>query len=643
VKNLLSPLRLGPVELQNRIVSTAHQTTLIRDHLPTDDFMAYHEARAAGGAGLIVLEAAAVHPSGLLTDKTLGIFDEVAVPALTRVADAVHAHGTRLFVQLFHGGREQIMSPPRQPAVAPSAVPTPRFHVEPRALAGDEIEEIISGYGKGAAIAAAAGLDGVEISAAHNYLIAEFFSAETNLRTDEWADGRRLLQAILRSVRDAAPQLAVGVRVSADAAVTGAIVEQLSGRADYVSFALGDASTLAGAAGIVPPPPVPRNAIADQADRHRSALPRIVTSRIVEPAEADALIASGRGDAVGMTRALIADPGMPLKLRQGREPELLRCIGCNVCIAHYHAGTPIACAQNPRTGRERQLGPPKPGSERARVVVVGAGPAGLAATREAALRGHEVVLFEAESEIGGQVRLMRDAPGQAEIAETLTRNYHETLRSPQVELRLGTAGDADGIGALGPDLVIVATGAEAYHAPIPTEGLEPLEAWDVLAGACPSGHVLVADWGGDPTGLDCAELLAAAGCEVTVAVAATAVGESLHSYRRALYLARLYRAGVSIRHHLRLVEVTASGGVFANLFAGDVRELIHADHVVLAQGRVPAASPYSELRRLGLEVRRAGDCASPRSLEEAILEGTMAVVEWAERAEGPRTPAVQTA
>jgi 2,4-dienoyl-CoA reductase-like NADH-dependent reductase (Old Yellow Enzyme family) len=299
VRRLLSPLRLGPAELQNRIVSTAHQTTLIRDHLPTDDFVAYHEARAAGGAGLIVLEAAAVHPSGLLTGKTLGIFDDVAVPALARVADAVHAHGTRLFVQLFHGGREQIMSPPRRPAVAPSAVPTPRFHVEPRALESHEVEEIIAGYGKGAAIAAAAGLDGVEISAAHNYLIAEFFSSETNHRTDEWADGRHFLQAILTSVRDAAPQLAVGARVSADAAVANAIVKQLAGRADYVSFALGDASTLIGAVGIVPPPPVPHNAIADFADAHRPDLPRIVTSRIVEPAEANALIASRRADAVG--------------------------------------------------------------------------------------------------------------------------------------------------------------------------------------------------------------------------------------------------------------------------------------------------------------------------------------------------------
>jgi pyruvate/2-oxoglutarate dehydrogenase complex dihydrolipoamide dehydrogenase (E3) component len=157
------------------------------------------------------------------------------------------------------------------------------------------------------------------------------------------------------------------------------------------------------------------------------------------------------------------------------------------------------------------------------------------------------------------------------------------------------------------------------------------------------GRVLVADWGGDSAGLDCAELLASAGCDVTLAVAATTVGESLHSYRRALYLARLYRAGVAIRHHLRLVEITPEGGLFANLFADDVRELIHADRIVLAQGRVPGPSPFAELRELGLEVRRAGDCASPRSLEEAILEGTMAIVAWADEAGGRHVPAAQTA
>ena len=189
--HLFSPLALGPVELENRIVSTAHQTSLVHDHLPTDDFVAYHEARARGGAGLIVIEATAVHPSGLLTPHTLGGFLPEIVAGYRRVADAVQPHGTRLFVQLLHGGREQMGSAPRAPALAPSAVPSQRFRVEPRALTADEIEEIVAGHARAAELAAESGLDGVEISAAHRYLIEQFLDPSLNRRSDAWGDGRR--------------------------------------------------------------------------------------------------------------------------------------------------------------------------------------------------------------------------------------------------------------------------------------------------------------------------------------------------------------------------------------------------------------------------------------------------------------------
>src|SRR5207249_3804300 len=191
--------------------STAHQTTHVVDSLPTDDFIAYHEARARGGVGLIVMEAAAVHPTGLLTSHTLAAYRDEAVDGFARVADVVHRYGTRLFAQLFHGGREQIMASPRTPAVAPSAIPSLRYHVEPRALDDDEIEEIVAGYARGARNAAEAGLDGVEITAAHTYLLEQFFTPGLNTRAGRWADGLRLATDVVAAVREAAPQLAVGV------------------------------------------------------------------------------------------------------------------------------------------------------------------------------------------------------------------------------------------------------------------------------------------------------------------------------------------------------------------------------------------------------------------------------------------------
>jgi 2,4-dienoyl-CoA reductase-like NADH-dependent reductase (Old Yellow Enzyme family) len=617
--SLFTPLRLGAVELPNRIVSTAHQTTLVHEHLPTDDFVAYHEARARGGVGLIVLEATAVHESGLFTPHTLGGFLPEIVEGYRRVAAAVQPHGTRLFVQLFHGGREQIATPPRAPALAPSAVPSRRFRVEPRALRPEEIEEIVAGYARAAGLAAEAGLDGVEISAAHRYLVEQFFDPALNLRADEWRDGRRFALAVLRAVREAAGELCVGIRLSADSGRAPAIAETVVAEGvDYLSLALGDSSTYRGSVGIVPPPPVAADRIAAAAARFELGVPRILTSRIVDPEDADRLVAEGRADAVGMTRALIADPDLPTKARSGSLRGLVRCIGCNACIAHYHAGTPIACAVNPRTGRERSLAPVARPRDSRRIVVVGGGPAGIAAASTAAAAGHEVVLFEA-ARLGGQLAL-----GDAAVAAAFLANAERQLAD--VDVRLGAAAMPDEVVALGPDGVVVATGARPYVDPtLELDGVEVLQAWDVLVGGVPGGdRVVIADWGGDPSGLDAAERLAAADKHVTLAVASVAVGELVHQYRRNLYLERLYRAGVTILHHVSLDSAAAGEVRLRNVFARELVVPVAADALVLALGRVPALSPAEELTARGLTVTEAGDCLSPRSLEEAVLEGTLA-------------------
>jgi len=604
--HLFSPLALGAVELPNRIVSTAHQTTLVHDHLPTDDFVAYHEARARGDVGLIVLEATAVHPSGLLTSHTLGGYLPEIVQGYRRVAAAVRPHGTRLFVQLLHGGREQIATPPRPPALAPSAIPSPRFRAEPRAMSAGEIEELIAGYGRCAELAAEAGLDGVEVSAAHRYLVEQFLDPELNRREDEWRDGSRFLVEVLRAVRAAAPSLALGVRLSADSPRARTIAElAVAEGADYVSMALGDSSTYLGSVGIVPPPPVEEAAIAEVL--FEAGLPRIATSRVVDVELADELVAAGRVEALGMTRALIADPDLPRKAREDRLVERIGCVGCNACIAHYHAGTPLRCAVNPRTGRERQIGPPVTGERRRRVVVVGGGPAGIAAAVDAGSAGHEVVLLEREGRLGGQIALTGAAPGGRELAERFLDNARRSLAAAGVVVRLGVSWPEE----LEADGFVLATGAKPYR------GDDGLTAWDVLAGTIPEGErVLVADWGGDPAGLDAAELLAEAGKEVTLAVSSVAVGELVHQYRRNLYLQRLYRAGVRIVHHHEL----APGPVLRNVFAPELETRVEADAVVLALGRVPVeAEPPA-----GIPFERAGDCLSPRSLEEAVLEGTLA-------------------
>ncbi len=610
--------------MPNRIVSTAHQTTLVHEHLPTDDFVAYHEARARGGVGLIVLEATAVDESGLLTSHTLGGYLPEIVDGYRRVAAAVKPHGTRLFVQIFHGGREQIASAPRPPALAPSPVPSPRFRTEPRGARPVDLERIVDGYARSAALAAEAGLDGVEVSAAHRYLIEQFFDPALNVRTDEWAGGRRFLAAVLRAVRASAPQLCLGVRVSGDSERGLEIAEAAaSAEVDYISLALGDSSTYLGSVGIVPPPPLDEDAVVAHVGRFRLGPPLIATSRIVDPEHAERLIADGILDAVGMTRALIADPELPAKAGAGRR--ILRCIGCNTCIAHYHAGTAIACAVNPRTGRELTLPDTLPAATARRVVVVGTGPAGLAAAADAAEAGHDVVLLERSDRLGGQMALTQAAPGTAEIGRRLVALFEGRLADAGVDVRLGTEAELATVLAFEPDAVVVATGARPYTPDLLLDGVEVAQSWDVLSEPARSGiRAVVADWGGDPSGLDAAEVLALAGNDVTLAVASVSVGEAVHQYRRNLYLQRLYRAGVRVLQHHALAGASAGEVELSNVFAPELYMRIPADLLVLAQGRVPEDTLAPQLVEAGLRVEEAGDCLSPRSLEEAILEGTLA-------------------
>jgi 2,4-dienoyl-CoA reductase-like NADH-dependent reductase (Old Yellow Enzyme family) len=432
---------------------------------------------------------------------------------------------------------------------------------------------------------------------------------------------------VLRAIRGAAPGLALGVRVSGDSEHGLTIAEVAASEGlDYVSVALGESSTYLGSVGIVPPAPVPEDVVAEHASAFRLGPPVIATSRVIDPERAEALLEAGVADAVGMTRALIADPELPAKAFAGKSRSILVCIGCNACIAHYHAGTPIACTVNPRTGRERTTPPPDRAAQRVRVVVAGGGPAGLQAAAEAVELGHEVVLLERGEQLGGQLRLAKRTPGGAEVAGRFLDLLGRRITDGGARVELSTEATPDAVAALDPAVVIVATGAAPFVPDLPLGGVEVVQAWALLAGEIPTGRrVAVADWGGDPSGLDAAELLAAAGNAVTLAIASVTVGEAIHQYRRNLYLQRLYRAGVEILHHRELVAASDGAVEFRNVFARELREEVEADLLVLAQGRVPVNDLAATLRERVFSVVEIGDCLSPRSLEEATLEASVAV------------------
>ncbi len=636
---LFSPVSFGPLQLRNRVLSTSHQTTLVHDHLPTDALIAYHTARAAGGVGAIVIEATAVHPTGLLTPHTLGGYLPGIARGYSRLAERLHEHDTRLLVQLFHGGREQFGAPPRPAAVAPSAVPSPRFKSEPRALSARELREIVDGFAAATRLARDGGVDGIELSFSHGYLVPQFFSPATNLRDDVYSgdlDGRlRLAREIIEAVRADAGALAVGARLSADELAPGTldaracaeITRALGGELDFVSFVLGHSASYAGSTWIAPPPPVAENAIASKLALVREAAGAtavIATTRIVDLDDAEELLASGAADAVGMTRALIADPDLLRKTISGAGDDVLECIGCNQsCIGHYHAGVPIGCVANPRTGRESTL--PRPvRRERSRgVLIAGGGRAGVAAAIEAALAGDEVVLREREAELGGQLRLAGRAPAHVEMWERWLRTARRRLERLRVIVELGRDVGVVDVDGGSWDLVVIATGARAYiPAFADSGGVSLVDGWSAIAApGAVRGPVLVADWGGEWTGLDAAEMLRAAGHEVELACAAVHPGETLHQYQRNLYLARLDHAGVRIRHH---TEIALDTGRLRHVFSGREEDLPAVATVVLAQGRAPEAGLWASLEgRPGCVA--AGDVLGPRTLEEAALEGTLAV------------------
>jgi 2,4-dienoyl-CoA reductase-like NADH-dependent reductase (Old Yellow Enzyme family)/thioredoxin reductase len=630
--NLFRPLDIGPVALHCRIVSTAHQTTLAREHVVTPELLAYQEARARGGVGLIIMEAAATEPAGLLSEEMMAGYLPMAIDGYREMKRITEPYGTKVFVQLFHGGREQFGSGPRREIVSSGAVPSLRYHSEPRAMTTGEVERVIESFALCASIAAEGGLDGIEISAAHNYLPAQFFTAATNDRSDRFGAPERFLVEAIAAVREAAPGLALGVRLTATADAAQQVAPIIAGAVDFFHVTTGDSASYVGGALIVPPPPWPHNVVIDHTKPFLELGPAVIaTGRIVEPAEADAFIAAGKADAVGMNRALITDPDMPAKARRGELDAVLRCIGCNVCIEHYHAHAPIACGQNPRTGRELHMQRPDVTRDPKRVVVVGGGPAGLSAAAEAGAAGHDVVLYEARDRLGGQVALAGIAPGHAELASTMLRNFEFLLDRPNVEIRLGVRADATTVRDAGGDCVVVATGARPYVRAEESHAVEVLTAWEVLDGARRPGRVVIAEWGGDVVALDCAEILAGEGADVTLVTSGYVAGETLHQYIRTAYLGRLHRCGVRLAPHWALTAGGANGSVrFRNVFAEELETEFDADLLVLSHGRVPEDGLSLTLTDAGIPHRTVGDCRSPRGIEEAVLEGAVAVRELLE-------------
>lgn len=641
--HLLSPMALGGCSLRNRIVSTGHDTAMAHDGLVSDQLVAYQEARAKGGAGLIIIQVSGVHETARYTSHMLMATSDDAIAGYRRLADAVQRHGTRIFGQLFHPGREIMETDDgTQPvAYAPSAVPNSRFHVMPVPMSHALIEEIIEGYGDAARRMDAAGFDGCEIVASHGYLPAQFLNPNLNLRSDQWggSDENRLrfLKAVLAGVREKTrPGFVVGLRISAHEKDSLSPEQSLlhrycamlesDGGPDYYSVVAGTSSSLQGAVHIAPPMPYESGYTAPYAHALKKVVskPVIVTGRVNEPAIGEQIIASGSADLVGMTRAMICDPLMPEKVAQGRNEDIRACIGCDqACIGHFHKGYPISCIQHPETGRELRYGTLTPATKPKRILVVGGGPAGMKAAVTLARRGHQVSLHEATGQLGGQALLAQLLPGRAEFGGIVT-NLARELVLADVPVNLNSRVTPELVSKERPDSVVVATGALPYRPPVEiAEASHVVDAWQVLRGQARIGKsVVVADWRSDWIGIGISEKLAREGRRVRLCIDGVMAGEALPFYVRDTLLAELYRLGVEITPHARLFGADGDTAYFENSLSGEPLILEDVDTLVVSHGHTPVNDLVSALAATYPgEVHTVGDALAARTAEEAVFDG----------------------
>lgn len=641
--HLFQPLTIRGVTLKNRIMSTGHDTTLPTDGTVNDALVAYHRARAKGGAGLIVTQVAGVHETARYTSHLLMATEDACIPGYRRLAEACHAEGCVVFSQLFHPGREIMESADGLLAVAyaPSVTPNERFRVMPRALSEAMIDEIVQGYAQAARRMRAAGLDGVELVASHGYLPAQFLSPRVNRRTDPYGGSEenraRFAEEVLRAIRAATDEaFVVGLRISADEreenGLSGpealAACQRLEPLLDYVNITTGTSATLGGAVHIVPPMAYQNAYLAPDAARYRQVLkvPVFVAGRINQPHDAEAVLAAGKADVCGMTRALICDPEMPVKAEAGRTDDIRACIACNqACIGHFHRGLPISCIQHPETGRELAYGEMEPAKVRRKIMVVGGGPGGMKAAVTAAARGHEVTLYEAANQLGGQALLAQLLPRRAEFGGIVT-NLSRELELAQVRVVRGVRVTAEMIAGERPDLVILATGATPYRPEIETDGhVQIVDAWQILKGeAKAGGRVVIADWRSDWIAPGLAERLAGEGSMVSLALSGTHLGEALPLYVRDDIAATLHRAGVSVTPYARLFGTVGDAVYFQHTASGEPVTFEGIDTLVLCLGHQPVSELEEQVRALGVDVVGIGDCMAPRTAEEAVYEGMVA-------------------
>jgi 2,4-dienoyl-CoA reductase-like NADH-dependent reductase (Old Yellow Enzyme family) len=623
-------LRVRDVLLRNRIVSAPMERNYGNlDGTVTERYVAYLRARAAGGAALVFTEAAYVRGDGRGRTRELGVHGDHVIPGLRSLADAVHAEGALLGVELNHAGRVARAAVSGFTPLAPSAVP--HLDEQPRVPDAAEVATLARAYGEAAARCVRAGVDVLEIHAAHGYLIAQFLSPRTNHRDDVYADPVRFGNEVITAVRRAAPSTPLFLRISAFEGVEGGLEADATFdlvrrmRLDLVDVIDVTAGNYESGEWMVQPGEFSRGVLAPYAARYRD-LGKIVSvaGRLSTGDVAEAVLRAGHADLVAVGRALHADPDWPRKALAGVSPR--PCIACNQgCIDQLHTQQPIWCVVNPDTGHEWRR-PPRVAVRRRRVVVIGGGVAGLEAARTSASRGHDVVLVESRDVLGGQYRLAAQLHSRPEFMRLLDW-YATELEESQVDIRTSTRADANVVADLAPDVVVVATGGRAFMPPVPGIDLphvSDVRAW-LEAGQPLAGGTPVTVWGADRAGVATAEAIITAGHSVLLVGTQPELAPEAGPREKTLAVRRLQASPLARIELSTTVEAIEPGRLLT--CRGAHREWIGAPGpLLISQGTIPATPNLGDGN---WRTHTIGEAAFATSAATAIREGANVVTLFA--------------
>lgn len=627
MSKLWTPIRIGNMELKNRFIMAPMFTCLAKPGGEvSDEIVDYYERRARGGAAMIIVEIAAVHPHGAICDRELLLIDDRYIAGMSRIAQAIKKHNCQAVLQLHHPGRQAESRVTGFPTVGPSAVPWASFSEMPRELTRSEVEELVQCYAEAARRTRDAGFDGVEFHGAHGYLICQFLSPLSNKRTDEYGGdvykrSKFAVDIVKLSRQKLGREYPILFRISGSEIEEGGltteetrIIANLLQEAgvDCIDVSAGYYGT---SEWISQPAFMKPGCIVKYATEVKRdvSVPVITVGRINDPKLAENILEEGNADIIALGRPLLADPDYPLKAQQDKRQDIVKCIACNTCMDLVFLRKPITCVQNPYAGYESEEGKEGKAGNPRKVLVTGQGPAALEAARVAGLRGHDTFLWKTAGQPGGH---------WSWLIHAFVNDKMKAVKAAGVKIESKDEVTMEMVKKLDPAIVLAEKAVAPIVPNIPgADGQNVVQAADILSGSKEiKGTVVIL--GGGNMGVQTALHLSKKGARITIIEGRRGPAFEVEQISRKLLVQRLTAAKIRMMFQCKVMAIDAAGVIYKNREGEQGR--VDADHIVLALGMKPGVDMVENLQREGYSTIALEYCHSQRSVYEFARQGALA-------------------